>query len=516
MQPHGSHGGPVLGMPAVPAFAYAARRQLWVSLVEKAYAKLYGSYEALEAGSTDEALATLTGYPCERLELRDARRRRHAAAASSKGSGDGDGGGGGSAETADPDLLWAKLLSFHEVGFLLSASVGASEVGEAEAAEAMGLLTEHAYSLLRVVDVPRAGGGVWRLVQLRNPWGKLEWRGDWSETSPLWTPALVASLGGGGGRSGDDGTFWMSFEDLLDYFRTIEACRVRPDWAEVRVRGQLPPLGPDRLRSGLGAYDLDVLETTAAEISMVQRNGRGDASHQLADLLVLVLARDTGGGLRLVECSDRQLRHCVTCEVLLPAGRYLVLPLSLRPRTGSHSASLDYVVRIGSAKPLLCEPALVGDGEAVAALAAYVKAAGKPHRAFDGMTVFSRADGAGWLSYAENRSRMGHFTVQLDQSSSFNVLPSRGSLTTYDVLPPGCGQLLQVLTHGFADDGSRMAASMQFSASPGSAEAHSPAVDHGGMHGLIELTGGGGGRAGGAPPTAGLADLLQSMGFRFL
>ena len=166
----------------------------------------------------------------------DARRRRHAAAASSKGSGDGDGGGGGSAETADPDLLWAKLLSFHEVGFLLSASVGASEVGEAEAAEAMGLLTEHAYSLLRVVDVPRAGGGVWRLVQLRNPWGKLEWRGDWSETSPLWTPALVASLGGGGGRSGDDGTFWMSFEDLLDYFRTIEACRVRPDWAEVRVR----------------------------------------------------------------------------------------------------------------------------------------------------------------------------------------------------------------------------------------------------------------------------------------
>jgi ankyrin repeat protein len=35
----------------------------------------------------------------------------------------------------------------------------------------------------------------------------------------------------------------MAFEDLCDYFRTIEACRVRPGWAEVRVRGTLPPLG---------------------------------------------------------------------------------------------------------------------------------------------------------------------------------------------------------------------------------------------------------------------------------
>ena len=66
-------GGPLVGMPGVPAFAYAARRQLWVSLIEKGMAKLYGCYEALEGGTTDEALATLTGFPCERIELRRAR-----------------------------------------------------------------------------------------------------------------------------------------------------------------------------------------------------------------------------------------------------------------------------------------------------------------------------------------------------------------------------------------------------------------------------------------------------------
>lgn len=25
------------------------------------------------------------------------------------------------------------------------------------------------------------------LIKLRNPWGKLEWKGEWSSDSPLWT-----------------------------------------------------------------------------------------------------------------------------------------------------------------------------------------------------------------------------------------------------------------------------------------------------------------------------------------
>ena len=66
-----------------PAFSRAARRQLWCALIEKAAAKLFGCYEALEAGTVEEALALLTGYLTERIELKP------------RADNDGGGGGGG-------------------------------------------------------------------------------------------------------------------------------------------------------------------------------------------------------------------------------------------------------------------------------------------------------------------------------------------------------------------------------------------------------------------------------------
>jgi hypothetical protein len=43
--------------------------ETWVPMIEKAYAKLHGCYEALISGFIDDALTDLTGFVAEKLIL---------------------------------------------------------------------------------------------------------------------------------------------------------------------------------------------------------------------------------------------------------------------------------------------------------------------------------------------------------------------------------------------------------------------------------------------------------------
>lgn len=54
----------------------------------------------------------------------------------------------------------------------------------------------------------------------------MEWSGDWSDSSPLWTPALKRELGPQFSEFKDDGTFWMSFQDMVRHFMSINVCQV--------------------------------------------------------------------------------------------------------------------------------------------------------------------------------------------------------------------------------------------------------------------------------------------------
>ena len=41
--------------------------EIWVQILEKAYAKVFGSYEIVEGGKPYQAFTNLTGFPCENL-----------------------------------------------------------------------------------------------------------------------------------------------------------------------------------------------------------------------------------------------------------------------------------------------------------------------------------------------------------------------------------------------------------------------------------------------------------------
>ena len=74
-----------------------------------------------------------------------------------------------------------------------------------------------------IVDVRKVSTGD-RLIKIRNPWGKGEWNGDWSDKSKKWTPALKKEVGFT--DAAEDGIFWMEAKDFVKKFSEIGVCKV--------------------------------------------------------------------------------------------------------------------------------------------------------------------------------------------------------------------------------------------------------------------------------------------------
>ncbi|KAK4872397.1 hypothetical protein RN001_014426 [Aquatica leii] len=177
--------------------------EFWSALLEKAYAKLHGSYEALKGGSTCEAMEDFTGGVTEMYEM-----------------------------NASPPNLFKIILKAYERGSLMGSSLEPDpSVLEAETAE--GLIRGHAYSITRVkfvdIQTPNTVGKI-PLLRLRNPWGnEIEWKGAWSDQSPEWRFIPDHEKDNLGLTFDHDGEFWMSFKDFQKHFDRLEICNLTPD-----------------------------------------------------------------------------------------------------------------------------------------------------------------------------------------------------------------------------------------------------------------------------------------------
>ncbi|XP_038425764.1 calpain-8 isoform X1 [Canis lupus familiaris] len=174
--------------------------EFWGALLEKAYAKLNGSYEALTGGSTVEGFEDLTGGISEYYDLKK-----------------------------PPARLFQIIQKALRAGSLLACSIHVSSAAEAgaEVTTRHKLVKSHAYSVTGVIEVDFRGRPE-KLIRLRNPWGEVEWTGAWSDDAPEWNdidPRQKEELD----RRAEDGEFWMSFLDFLGQFSRLEICNLSPD-----------------------------------------------------------------------------------------------------------------------------------------------------------------------------------------------------------------------------------------------------------------------------------------------
>ena len=86
----------------------------------------------------------------------------------------------------------------------------------------LGILVNHAYTLLDAREVGEPYQDKIRLLKLRNPWGMQEWEGPWSDNDQMWnTPIGSKAKDRLGVTFEDDGTFWIAWEDFQAHFNKV-------------------------------------------------------------------------------------------------------------------------------------------------------------------------------------------------------------------------------------------------------------------------------------------------------
>ncbi|KAE8036931.1 hypothetical protein FH972_009562 [Carpinus fangiana] len=303
--------------PSKPAFATSRKgNELWVSILEKAYAKLHGSFEALEGGLVQDALVDLTGGAGEEIDMRSAQAQIDLASG----------------------RLWSQLLRFKQEGFLLGAG---SPSGSDVHISSSGIVQGHAYSLLQVREVDGH-----KLVQIRNPWAnEVEWNGPWSDSSPEWTDRMKHKLKHI--PQSKDGIFWMSWQDFQIHFRSIYVCRIYPPEMRYSVHGQW---------RGYSAGGCQDYETWNQNPQFRLRAIGSDASlpiHVFITLTQGVGFSRTAAGFRNYQSSHDSMMFYIGMRILKTRGRRAAYNIYLHESVGG----TDYV----NSREISCEMVLDPD-----------------------------------------------------------------------------------------------------------------------------------------------------------
>ncbi|ESO02773.1 hypothetical protein HELRODRAFT_112487 [Helobdella robusta] len=190
-----------------------AQNEFWSPLLEKAYAKLIGSYEALDGGELSEALEDFTGGVSETFNLQEEKYFQDV-------------------NKKEEFFEWLeRQLSDHA---LMAAAIPAVTKDDMEKATDTGLVMGHAYSITAIKKVGMKGTGLFSflkreklaMIRLRNPWGGSEWKGAFSDGSEEWSKITSKERSNIGLTFDEDGEFWMTFDDFVTNFINLAVCHM--------------------------------------------------------------------------------------------------------------------------------------------------------------------------------------------------------------------------------------------------------------------------------------------------
>lgn len=172
-------------------------RAFWVALLEKAYAKLNGSYERLWAGQLCEAVVDLSGTIAVRWSLKGAESPQQPEDSQTQ-------------HTPNGTRLSELSLELKERCAISCCVHSAStELGQF-----------HAMGVMEWTNVTTTTGEQVELIRIRNPWGRRSWAGVWREGGSGWASLEPSCSQGLLGRTAE-GEFWMDETEFQQEFDEV-------------------------------------------------------------------------------------------------------------------------------------------------------------------------------------------------------------------------------------------------------------------------------------------------------
>ena len=185
------------------AFSASSGKELWVAFLEKAWAKINGSYAKIGCGgSPTEVFDILTEALSEQVPINPYYK----------------------------EYIWETMYESEKKGYIMTAGTSV-DIFNLDI-EGVGLSPGHAYTVLGVMEID-TGKGIEKVVRLRNPYGNGEFNGDWSDYSKKWTPELRKKYNV---IQKDDGDFYMGYDDFLTYYITLGICKLHPRFKTTSLR----------------------------------------------------------------------------------------------------------------------------------------------------------------------------------------------------------------------------------------------------------------------------------------
>ncbi|KAJ4930057.1 hypothetical protein JOQ06_019071 [Pogonophryne albipinna] len=185
--------------------------EFWAPLMEKAYAKVCGSYTDMNAGLPSEACKDFCGGVNVDYKLQEVHSAGH------------------------DDKLWSSLSNASSCNSMICCGTAQKGGVLVNTVSNSGIVDAHAYSVTAVTEINYRGSKV-RLVRLFNPWGRKEWTGNWSDKSDRWqrvSPNDRAKC-----EDRDDGEFWMELKDFCRHFSMLFICCENPNFIDGDVNCQ--------------------------------------------------------------------------------------------------------------------------------------------------------------------------------------------------------------------------------------------------------------------------------------